>query len=180
MESYLPRLFRSSRLPQQTANAESGVALDVGSCFRLRSYGHLPADTFKHLLFAVYQRVYIVCREFKPVPMRNRVRRARFHAITAKNTPRIIDVVNFGVTIACGNTVIFRILSSFNIDAIRWTGRRAQKASDALLKIIFIAMEDVNPAVAWLKIHRLMRIILGHGLTKHILERDAETFYQGD
>src|SRR5205807_10115491 len=104
--------------------------------------------------------------------------RARFHAIAAENTARIIDVVHAGVTLARGNPVRIHIFSGFDINAIRWAGRRAEETTHTLLQTIFVAVEDVDPAVTWLKMHRLERIIFCNSLTKHNSEGYAEALHE--
>jgi hypothetical protein len=106
--------------------------------------------------------------------MRDRVRGAGLHAIPAENTPRIINIVYAGVTLTCRNTIGIRIFRGFDVNAIRRAGRGAQKTPYALFQTAFIAMQHVNSPIARLKMDRLVRIILGNGLPKHIPERHAE------
>src|SRR5437870_8723393 len=106
--------------------------------------------------------------------VRDGIGRARFHAVTAENTARIIDVVHAGVALARGNPVRIHIFSGFDINAIRWAGRRAEETAHTLLQTIFVAVQDVDPAVTRLKMHRFERIIFCNSLTKHISEGYAE------
>src|SRR5215475_3493295 len=129
---------------------------------------------FEHLLFAVDQGVDIVRCEFEPVPVRDRVRWASFHAITAENAARIINVVYRRVPLSCGDAVRVRILGSFNINAIRRAGGSAQETSNALFQAIFIAMQHVNPAIARLEMYRLVWVVLRDRFTEDILEGHAE------
>jgi hypothetical protein len=106
--------------------------------------------------------------------MRNRVRWARFHAIPAENTPRIINVVHAGVTFTRRNPIHIRILSRFDVNAVRRASRGTQKASNALLQAIFIAVQHVNPAITRLKMHLLVRIIFRNCFSEYVAKCDAE------
>src|SRR5690349_6377639 len=107
--------------------------------------------------------------------MRNRVRRARFHTIPAEDASRIIDVVYLRVPLARRNAVRIRVFRCFDVNAIRRTRRRTQKATYALLQSILIAMQHVNPAVPRLKMHRLVRIIFRHRFPEHVPKGDAKS-----
>jgi hypothetical protein len=132
----------------------------------------------QQLFFAIDERIYVVCSQLKPMPMRDRVGRASFHAIPAKNAARIIDVIDAGVTLARRNSICVGILGGFDVDAIGGACRGAQKTSDTLLEPRLIAVQNVNPAVARLKMHRLVRIVLRHGLAEHVFEGNAEALHQ--
>src|SRR5262249_29508768 len=62
-----------------------------------------------------------------------------------------------------------------NVNAVRRARYRAQEAPHALLQPVFVAMQHMNAAVPRLEMHRLVRIVLRHGLPEHILEGDAES-----
>ncbi len=144
----------------------------------LRPRRQLTLRILEHLLFPVHQRIYIVCGQLKAMSMRYRIRGTRLYAIPAKDTPRIIDVVDLRISLARRDPALFRVLRRFNVNAIRWAGRRAQKTSHTLLEVIFVAMQNVNPAISWLEIHGLVRIILRHRLPEHVFERNREALYQ--
>ncbi len=48
----------------------------------------------------------------------NRIRGAGFHAVTAENTTRIIDIVNAGVAFPSGDAAGIRIFRGFDVNAI--------------------------------------------------------------
>lgn len=131
------------------------------------------------MFFAVDKGVDVVGGQLKSVAMCNCVRRTRFYAVAAENAARVVDVIYAGVAFARGNAVGIGIFRRFDVNAIRRASRSAKEATYAFLEAGFVAMEDVNSAVASLKMDRLVRIVLGHGLAEHILERDAETLHQG-
>ena len=66
----------------------------------------------QHLLFPVNQSGGVIARDLKSVAVCNRICRARFHAVTAKNTAIVIDVVYLGVTFAAG--VYTSMFGSYN------------------------------------------------------------------
>lgn len=90
-------------------------------------------DFFKKLFFAVNQRIDVIRRQFKAVTVGDRIRRARFHAVSAENAPRVIDIIDAGVALARGNAVVICIFSGFNVNAIRRTCRGTEKTAHALL-----------------------------------------------
>src|SRR5215470_5283268 len=95
----LPESLRARRIPCVAGKAELKVSLlPRGS--RRNSCG-----SFEKLLFAVHQGIDVVRGEFESVAVRDRIRRAGFHAVAAENAPRIVDVVHRGVALARGNSV---------------------------------------------------------------------------
>src|SRR5260370_384492 len=58
---------------------------------------------------------------------------------------------------------------------MRRKGRGAKKAPYALFQAVFVAVQHVKPAVAWLKMERVMRIILSKGLQEHISKSHTES-----
>src|SRR5215475_13560314 len=111
------------------------------------------------------------------MPMGNRIRRAGFHAISAENAARIINVVNGSVPLSRGNPVRVGIFGGFNVNAVRRACRCTQKASDALFQPVFITMQHVNSAVARLKMHWLMRVVLCDRFPEYVPERHAEPLH---
>ncbi len=95
----------------------SGLLLFV-TYLRQCPRGRLSSRTLQHLFFPVHQRIDVIRRQLKPVSMRNRIRRARLHAISAKNASRIINVVDLRVPFSRRNSARFRILRRFNVNAI--------------------------------------------------------------
>ena len=114
----------------------------------------------------------------------DRIRRTRFHAVPAENAAVVVDVVDLGVALGATDAVLRRILSRFDIDAIRRTGCRAQEACHALLQSILIALQDVGAAEAGLNSRAAQRIlavgiILHSRRLKHLHEGDAHAFGDG-
>jgi hypothetical protein len=110
--------------------------------------------------------------------MRNRIRRTRFHAIPAKNTARIIDVVDAGVPLSRRNSAGVRVLGCFDVNAICRTRRSAQKTTDTLFQPVFVAMQHMNPAISRLEVDRLVRVVLRDRLPEHVPEGHAEALGQ--
>src|ERR1700687_973289 len=99
--------------------------------------------------------------------VRDGIGRARFHAITAEDAARVIDVVHAGVALTRGDSVRVDVLSSLDINAICGAGGRAQEAANTLFQSAFVAVQDVDPAVARLEMYRLalggfLDRLLGH------------------
>src|SRR5690242_12745749 len=110
--------------------------------------------------------------------MSYRIRGTRLHAVPTKNTARIIDVVHRGISLACGNSLCIRVFSSFYVDAVCGTCRRAQEAPNALLQSALVAVQHVNSTIARLKVHWLMRIVFRDRLPENVPESHAKTFYE--
>ena len=72
-------------------------------------------------------------------------------------------------------SVFFRRL---DVNAVRRTRRRAQKAAHALLQPAFVAVQHVDPAIARLKMHLFVRIILRNRFAEYIAECNAKTLRQ--
>lgn len=106
--------------------------------------------------------------------VRDRVGRASLHAVATKDAPRIVDVVHTGVALACRNALRIRVLRSFYVNAIRRARRGAKEAAYAFFQSTFVAVQYVNAAIPRLEVHRLVRIIFRHGLSKHVPKRDAK------
>ena len=145
---------------------------------------HMCRHGGQHLLFAVNQIAGVERGKFKPVAMRNRVRRAGFYAISAENAAVVINVVNLGVALRAANPVLCRILRRLNIDAIRRAIGRAQEAGHALFQTILIPLQHVDAAEALLKLCATqrsvaVRIIFNLRGLKHLHEGDAHALGNG-
>ena len=161
--------------PGEPSGSGSGTIQGVTyPAFALVSGGFL----FEELFFSINERVDVVGREFEAMAVSDGVRGAGFHAITAKNAPRIIDVVHAGVALARGDPVRIRVFRGFDVNAIRGTSCRAKEAANTFFKAAFVAVQNVNPTVARLKMNRLVRIVLRDRLTKHVAEGHTEALDQ--
>lgn len=110
----------------------------------------------------------------------NCIRGARFHAIAAKDTTRIIDVIDAGVAFAGGNPLRLGVFRGFDINAARRAGRGTQETSNTLFESIFIPVKNVDSAVTRLEVDWLFGIIFCDGFPQHVAEGHAETFYERD
>ena len=131
------------------------------------------------MFLTVNQRIDVVRGQFETMPVRYGIRRACFDAISTENAARIINIVDARVAFPGRNAVGIRVFGGFDINAIRRAGSGAEEASDALLEAGFVALQDVDPPIARLKMDRFVRIVLRNRLTKHISESDAEALHQG-
>ena len=86
--------------------------------------------------------------------VRDGVGGAGLDAIAAEDAARVIDVVDLGVALAGGDALRFGILGGFDVDAIRWACGGAQETADALFEAVFVALQDVNAAIARLNAGR--------------------------
>src|SRR5580693_5657780 len=138
----------------------------------------------QHLLFAVNQIAGVKRSQLKPMPMRNRVRRASLYAISAKDTSIVIDVVDFGVALGTTYAAFGGVVGGFDVDAVRGTVGSAEEAGYALFQSVFVALQDVGAAEAGLELCSLQRsfavgiIFYRRGL-EHLHEGDAHAFGDG-
>src|SRR5579863_2109297 len=72
----------------------------------------------QHLLFAIDQIAGIERGNFKTMPMRNCVRRARLHAVPAKYTSIVVDVVDVGIALGAAHAVFGGVFSGLDVNAI--------------------------------------------------------------
>ena len=85
------------------------------------------------------------------MPMRDRVGGASLHAIAAKDTSIIVDVINLGVAFGARNSFLLGVFSGFYVDAVSRAGRGAQETSHAFFKPIFVALQHVHATKTLLK-----------------------------
>src|SRR6266849_1370215 len=110
--------------------------------------------------------------------VRDRVGRASFHAVSAKNAAVVIDVVNLGVPLRAAYATCGGIVGGLDVDAVRRARRRAQEAGYTFLQPVLVALQDVSAAKASLNARPAQRplsvgIILHDGGLKHLHEGDA-------
>jgi hypothetical protein len=98
----------------------------------------------QHLLFAVNKIAGVKCRQLETVAMRDCVRRAGLHAVPAKDTSIVVDVINSGVTLRAADPILRGVVCCLNIDAIRWAVGCAKEARYALFESIFVALQNVR------------------------------------
>ena len=135
---------------------------------------------FEKLFLAVDEGVYVVWSQFDVVAVSDGVGGASVNAVAAEDASRVVDVVDARVAFTGGDAVDLSIFGGLDVNTIRGTRRRAEKASYALLQATFVAMQHMNAAIARLEMYRLIRVVLRHGFPQHIAERDAKALYQRD
>ena len=133
---------------------------------------------FEELFFAIDHGIDVVGGELESMTMSDRVCGASFDAVSAKNAARIIDIVDSGVAFGGGDAICFGIFGGLDIDAAGGTGCGTQKASDALLEAILIALQHVDAAIARLKMHGLVGIIFCGRFSPKIAKGNAEALSQ--
>jgi len=113
--------------------------------------------------------------------MRDGVCGAGFYAISAEDATVVIDVIDLGIAFSTRDTVFLRVLSSFDIDAIRRTRRRAQEARNAFFQSILVALQHMQTAESFLEdcaAHGpfAVGVILHHMWLEHFHECDGHPF----
>ena len=129
--------------------------------------------------FAIDHGIDVIGGELEAVAVGNGVGGASLNAISAEDAARVIDVVDGSVAFGGGDAVGFGIFGGFDVDATRRTSRGTEKAGDAFFQAILVPLQDVDAAIAGLKMNRLVRIIFGGALSPKIAKGDTEAFRQG-
>jgi len=142
----------------------------------LRRGGATFVQRNQHLLFAVNESRGVVAGEFEAMAVRNRVGGTGFYTVAAKDTAVVVDVIDIRIALAAAEAGFRSILCGFDVDAIGWAGRRAQKAGDALFQAVFIALQNMGAAITLFEARRPVRILLGDSGLQHLLESDAHAF----
>jgi len=118
------------------------------------------------------------------MPMRNRVGRTSLHAIPAKDTTVVIDVVDLGVALGAAYAVLGGIVGGFDVDAVRRTVGGAEEAGYALFQSVLVALQNVRAAEARFEPRSLERtlavgiVFYRRGL-EHLHEGDAHALGDG-
>lgn len=97
----------------------------------------------KQLLFTIDQLRDIVAGELKSMPMRDRIGRTGFDAVSAEDTAIVVDIVDGGMTLARADAFFGGIFSSLNVNAVGWASGSAQEASHTLFKTSFVALQHM-------------------------------------
>jgi hypothetical protein len=145
---------------------------------------HVRWHRCQHLLFTVDQAAHVEAGHLESMPVRDGVGGAGLHAISAEDTPIVVDVVDLSVALGATHTALRRILSRLDVNAIRWAIRRAQEAGHAFFQSILVPLQHVGAAKTRLELSALqrprsVRIVLHDRRLEHLHEGDAHTFGDG-
>ena len=153
---------------------------------RLRLYvSQLSArDRSQQLLFAINKVGGVEGGELETVAMGDGVSRTGFDAVSAKDTAVVVDVVHGSVTFGAANAVLSRVLGSFDVNTVGRTGGCAQEARYTLLQSVFVTLQHVKTAKAFLEYRTAqwpwtIRIVLDYCRLEHLLESDRHTLGDG-
>ena len=128
------------------------------------------------MFFSVDEGVDIIGCQLEVMAVRDCVGRAGFYAIPAENASGIVNVVDAGVALACGNSGVGGIFRGLDVDTICGTSGGAEETSHAFFQTLFVAMQHVDSTVARLEVNGFLGIIFGNGFAKHVREGYSETF----
>ena len=135
---------------------------------------------FEQLFLAVDHRIDVGSGQLEAMTMRNRIGRACFYTVAAKNAAGIIYVIDPSVAFPRRNPLRIGVFRGLDVNTARWAGCRAQKAAYTLFQSAFIPVEDVDAAVTRLEMDWFFGIIFCDGFPQHIAEGYAKAFYQRD
>src|SRR4051812_43225116 len=142
------------------------------------------ADVDQQLFLAVDEVRGIEGRDLEAVSVRDGVGGAGLDAVSAEDAAVVIDVVDGGVALGAGDAALSSVLRGLDVNAIRWTGRGAEEAGDALLQSVLVALEHVHAAEALLEDGALersfaIRIVLHDRRGEHLPEGDGHSLRDG-
>jgi hypothetical protein len=129
----------------------------------------------QHLFFRIDQCCCVVAGKFKPVAVRDGVSGTGFDTITTEDATVVVDIVDAGIALSAAEANDIRVFRRFDVDAISRTGGSAEKTSDALLKPILVALQNVGAAIAILQLSRAVRVLFCDGRLQHLFESDAHS-----
>src|SRR5271155_1765476 len=114
----------------------------------------------------------------------DRIGWARLHAIAAEYTSIVVDVVDAGVALGARNSGFSGVFRGLYIDAIGGAGSGAEETRYTFLQAVFVALQDVHAAKAFLKLCAFQRtrtvgIVLDDGGLKHLLAGDDHSLGDG-
>src|ERR1700761_126895 len=116
--------------------------------------------------------------------MRDGVSRTGFDAVATEDASVVVDVVDLRVALCGGDSYLFGVLRSLDVNAIRRTGCSAEEAGHTLLKAVLVALQLMLAAKTLLKLRSAhgtfaVRIVLDFGRLEDLLQRDAHSLGNG-
>ena len=112
--------------------------------------------------------------------VRNCIGWARLDTIAAKNTTRVINVVDTSIAFPGGNPLRIGVLRGLDVNTSRRAGGGAEETADTFFQSILIPVQNMDSTVTGLEMNGFFGVILRDGFPKHIAERDAKALYQRD
>src|SRR5207249_2165557 len=132
----------------------------------------------QHVL-GVDEVVSVVLRDLEVVAERDRIEWTRELAVAAEDAAAHVDLVDARVALTGGDAVVGRVLGRDDADAVRRTGRGAERAADALLEPVLVAPEAVAAAEARVDGALVLGVLLRDRLLEDLLQRHAEALEGG-
>jgi hypothetical protein len=136
---------------------------------------------YQQSFFAINQVAGIERRQFKAMAVGDGVSGAGFNAIAAEDAAVVVDVIDLGVAFGATDAVLFGVFGRLNVNAVRGASGRTQETGHALLQAVFIALQLMQSAKAFLKNRALIGqffigIILNNGGRKHLPQGYGHSF----
>jgi hypothetical protein len=115
-----------------------------------------------------------VFRELVLAPQRDRVEGTGDLAVAAEDAAAHVDLVDPRVALAGRDAVVGRVLGRDDADAVRGARGRAERAADAFLEAVLVAVQTVAAAEARVERTLVLRVLLRDRLAEDLAERDSE------
>ena len=132
----------------------------------------------QHLLLAHHEIGRVKGRQFKPVTVRDGIRRTRLHTVSAENAAVVVDVVDLGIALGAANAILGGVLGGLDVNAVGRAVGRTQETGHTFFQAIFVALQHVRAAVTALNASSsqgpfAIRIIFYDRRLEHLREGDA-------
>ena len=122
----------------------------------------------------------VVGGEFEAVTVGDGVGGASLDAVAAEDAAGVVNVVNLGVAFAGADAGFGGVVGGLDVDALHRAGGGTEEAGDALFQSVFVAVQDVDAAVAVFEAHRLVGVVFGDGGAEERAQGDGETLCEGE
>jgi hypothetical protein len=136
------------------------------------------------IFFAHYQAGGIEAGKLEAVAMRDSVGRAGLNTIATEDAAVVVDVVDLGIALRGGDTILGCIVCGLDVDAVRGAGGGTKETGNTFFKAVLVTLELVLAAKTLLKdspAHGTfaVRIVLDFGRLEDLLEGDAHSLGNG-
>jgi hypothetical protein len=136
---------------------------------------------YQQSFFAINQVAGIERCQFETMAVGDGVCGASLDAISAEDAAVVVDVIDLGVAFGATDAVLFRVFGRLNVNAVRGARSRTQETGHALLQAVFVTLQLVQSAEAFLKNRALIGqllvgIILNDGRRKHLPQGYGHSF----
>src|ERR1700722_19048581 len=139
-----------------------------------------PNQRDQHIFLAMDQGGRVQRSQFEAMSMSDGIRWTGLHAVAAKDAAVVVNVIDLGIAVGAGDSLLRGILGRLDVDAVGRAGRRAQEAGNTFLQAILIPLQHMRAAKAIGKEStavgtRSIRVVFHFGGVQHLAKGDAHS-----